>query len=222
MISLEHRFIFVHVPKTAGTAIGEVLAPFALPDNRTLWRSIRRRLPLIEAPDTAYLRQHETALNIRRKLSAEVYAEFFSFGVVRNPFDHAISHYEFMKTYRHERFARRVRTMTFAEYLRWRMQPRRLFEKQFVRLPNQSHYLCDEAGKAIVTRVLRHECLAEEWPALARDLNLPALSLPRRRESSRTDRGRPLSELYDDVSVDLVRRLYAPDFRNFGYRPDPD
>ena len=35
-ISISHRFIFVHVPKTAGTALTAALQPFVGPDTRTI------------------------------------------------------------------------------------------------------------------------------------------------------------------------------------------
>jgi hypothetical protein len=221
MISLDHGFIFVHVPKTAGTAISRALEPYCRPTGRTPWQSIMRRLPVTVRPETAYFRQHDTAAFIRRKLTPTVFDRFLSFAVVRNPFDHAVSHYEFMKQYRHRRHAERIAAMTFRDYLHFRTGRPGLLEKSFVRMPAQAHYVCDAAGQVIVTRLLRYECLAEEWSALTRDLGLPDLPLARVRESlsRRPDAG--LAAYYDAEAVALVRRLYAPDFAAFGYPPDP-
>jgi hypothetical protein len=221
MISLDHGFIFVHVPKTAGTAISRALEPYCRPVGRTLWKSILRQLPVTGTPEAAYFRQHDTADFIRRKLTPPVYDRFMSFAVVRNPFDHAVSHYEFMKQYRHRRHAARIAAMSFRDYLRFRMARRGPFEKAFVRMPAQARYVCDESGRVIVTRLLRFERLAEEWPALTRDLGLPDLPLARVRESLSRQPDAGLAPYYDAETTGMVRRLYAPDFAAFGYPPDP-
>lgn len=222
MISLSNRFILIHVPKTAGTAIARALMPYARPDPRSFWRRILRRLPLRQPPEHAYFRQHDTAAEIRAKLSPEVFASFWSFGVVRNPFDHAISYYEFMKEYRVARHARRVRAMSFRDHLEYRLQPRPIWDKPFLRLPNQSYYLCDAAGRVLVNQVLHYERLAEEFPELTRRLGLPAIELGVARKSSFRAAGSSLVDYYDDpATVDLLRHLYRPDFENFGYSDSP-
>ncbi|GAB4383938.1 sulfotransferase family 2 domain-containing protein [Albidovulum sp.] len=222
MISLSHRFIFIHVPKTAGTALAEALQPYARPEPRTLWRRLLRRLPVQQPPDKAYFRQHDTAAEIRATLTPEVFDRFHSFGVVRNPFDHAISYYEFMKEYRRRRHARLARSMSFREHLEYRLAPRPFYHKPFLRLPNQSYYLCDAAGRVLVSQVLHYERLAEELPALTDRLGLPPVVLPVARKSRFRKADRSIADYYGDpATVDLARRLYAPDFENFGYSRDP-
>ena len=60
ILSQSHKFLFVHVPKTAGTALTAALSPFGVTGTRHLWRRLLRRLPVTESPDHAYLRKHET------------------------------------------------------------------------------------------------------------------------------------------------------------------
>ena len=67
ILSTSHNFLFVHVPKTAGTAMTAALEPFAVTGTRTAWRRLMRRLPLREAPEKAYFRKHETAADMRAK-----------------------------------------------------------------------------------------------------------------------------------------------------------
>ena len=93
LLSTSHNFIFLHVPKTAGSSLHRVLEPYARTSTRTLWRSFSRRLPVTESPERAHFRIHATAAEIRAELSPAVYDSFLSFAVVRNPFDHAVSHF---------------------------------------------------------------------------------------------------------------------------------
>lgn len=65
LLSISHKFLFVHVPKTAGAATQRMLEPYCNMPPRTLWRSIKRRLPMREAPEEAHFRIHETARNPR-------------------------------------------------------------------------------------------------------------------------------------------------------------
>ena len=217
ILSQSHGFIFVHVPKTAGTALTSALAPFGISPKRTAWRSILRRLPIVQAPETVYLRKHETAAGIRRKLGPEVFELYHRFAVVRNPYDHAVSHYEFMKQFRIPKIAAKVAAMGFADYLRYRMKKPFWNDTFFARLPNQSYFLVDEAGRLLVHRLMRFERLADDFDLLARDLKLGDVHLARENETiSRADK-RPWQSYYDAEAKALAEELYAPDFELFGY-----
>jgi hypothetical protein len=73
MISHEHKFIFVHVPKTGGT-------------------SIESLLDLSGA-------KHNTARQYRN-FFPDVWKRYFSFAFVRNPWDRVLSFYMFRKQVR--------------------------------------------------------------------------------------------------------------------------
>jgi len=218
ILSQSHKFIFVHVPKTAGTAMTSALDPFGIYPPRTLWRSFVRRLPIQESPDTVYLRKHETAAGVRRKLGPDVFDQFHRFAVVRNPYDHAVSHYEFMKQFRIPKIAEKVANMTFADYLRYRMKSPFWNDTFFARLPNQSHFLTDENSALLVHRLLRFESLADDFDKMAHDLGMGNVTLRRENETiSRADK-RPWQSYYDNESKDLADKLYAMDFELLGYR----
>lgn len=219
ILSQTHSFIFVHVPKTAGTAMTSALDPFGIYPPRTLWRSFLRRLPLREAPDKVYLRKHETAAGVRRKLGPDVFDPFHRFAVVRNPYDHAVSHYEFMKQFRIPKIAQKVANMSFADYLRYRMKPPFWNDTFFARLPNQSYFLVDEAGALLVHRLLRFETLADDFDVMVHDLGMGDVTLHRENETiSRADK-RPWQSYFDSESKALADELYAPDFALLGYDP---
>ncbi len=72
IISTEHRFIFVHIPKTAGDSVTLALKPYASTLKRTVLRSLRRRLPLRDNVETIYLRKHDPASRAIARLGREV------------------------------------------------------------------------------------------------------------------------------------------------------
>src|SRR3954451_16494371 len=77
MINHERQFIFVHIPKTAGTAVSE-----ALGEPRD------RKHPSLEMIIRDGLGHHPVKKLFRRKIIG-----YFKFAFVRNPWDRAVSLY---------------------------------------------------------------------------------------------------------------------------------
>lgn len=220
ILSTSHNFLFVHVPKTAGTAMTAALEPFAVTGTRTPLRRILRWLPLREAPERAYFRKHETAAAMKFKLGSQVFDRFFRFTVVRNPFDHAVSHYEYLKEFRNARKAAEFAAMSFGDYLHWRTTARGPFVPWFSVLPDQAHWLVDRDGQLLVNRVLRFETLAADFEALVEMIDLPGLRMQRINPTKAKAAGRSLASYYDRGTVAQVQALYARDFDLFGYSRD--
>ena len=85
-INHEHKFIFIHIPKNAGTSI--------------------RNSFEIEGYDKKVVKKnwpHDTCLEIKDYCGEEVWNEYFKFAFVRNPYDRLVSYYHFHKSpqYRH-------------------------------------------------------------------------------------------------------------------------
>jgi len=217
IISTEHNFIFVHVPKTAGDSVTRALEPFARPLKRTIWKSIRRRLPLTDKVETIYLRKHDPASRAIARLGPDVWDRFQSFAVIRNPFDHAVSHYEFMKQFRIPTVARQVAAMSFSEYLDYRAKPPFWNDTFFARLPNQSYFLTDAKGEIAVDRLVRFEDLATDFPAACREFGLGEIALPHVNKTKSKSDKKPYQDYYDERAIDGVLKLYDDDFRLLGY-----
>lgn len=215
IISEQCGFIFVHIPKTAGLAVTDAFGKYGRPRGRTIWRSISRRLPFQESPTNAHFRVHEPATKMIAKLSRPVFDSFVSFSVIRNPFDHAVSHYEYMKQFRIKSTAQKIGEMSFREYLEYRMKPPFWNDTIFARMPDQCYYLVDKEGKVAVKRLIRFEDLRSELEGLSRDLKLPDFNL---RHVNKTKAAKkPMGAYYDAATIELVREIYARDFDNLGY-----
>ncbi|MCA0271030.1 MAG: sulfotransferase family protein [Proteobacteria bacterium] len=217
ILSTSHNFLFVHVPKTAGTAMTAALEPFAVTGTRTPWRRLVRRFPVREAPDRAYFRKHETASDMAAKMGEAVFRGFQRFTVVRNPFDHAVSHFEYLKEFRNPKLAARFAEMSFADYLDWRTTARGLFVPTFTVLPDQTHWLVDRKGRLMVDRILKFETLADDFARLTRDLGLGDVAMQRINTTKAKVKATSLASYYDDATIAKVRELYARDFDLLGY-----
>jgi len=221
-VSPRHRFIFIHIPKTAGSAITEVVEPLARERRRTFWRRLSRKLPMRESPERAYFRSHDSAAKVRAKLGEEVWNSFATFAVVREPVDHAVSHFEFMKQFPSPRVAAKVAAMTFADYLVDRQRSPRPGRRIFSRMPDQAHYVTDVEGRIIVDRIIRLENLDAEVSDLLEGLGLGRLQLDRVNQTKARSPRRSVASYYDDpATVEMVRDIYARDFTLFGYSSTP-
>ncbi|SLN19037.1 Sulfotransferase family protein [Pseudoruegeria aquimaris] len=217
IISTQYNFIFVHIPKTAGMSVTDAFQKYGRPQGRSLLRSFSRRLPFRESPAKAHFRYHDPASTFVRKLGPEVFERFLSFSVVRNPFDHAVSHYEYMKQFRIKDIAEKVGQLSFEEYLDYRRQPPRGKDTIFARLPNQSHYLTDGAGTLLVKRLARFERLEADLSAIAEELALPEFRLRHINKTKSKSEKKPYQDYYTPQTEAIVREIYKPDFALLGY-----
>ncbi len=163
---------------------------------------------------------HESARKVQQKLGDEAYSKFTKFSVVRNPFEHAVSHYEYMKQFRIASTATKVGQMTFQEYLEYRMKPPIWNDTIFARLPDQTYYLFGKGGDLLVDRLVRFERLTDDFNRLTADLGLENVKLEHRNKTKSKSDKRPYQSYYDDATVGLVRDIYNRDFDNLGYARD--
>ena len=219
LLSTERKFIFVHVPKTAGSSLHNALVPFSRTSNRTLFRSFLRRTPIVESPEHAHFRIHETAKKIRSKISPQVWDTYFSFAVVRNPFDHAVSHYEYLKQYRNKLIADEFSKITFNEYLDIRLSQRKCFDRLFIKLPNQSYFLCEQ-GNVLVDHVYKFEHLSEGVTKISQALGGIDLKLTRI-NVTKANKKNILEYYANRQSISSVLSLYEKDFELFDYIDAP-
>jgi hypothetical protein len=96
MISLEKQFLFVHVPKTAGNALQNILRRYS-EDRITADDPRQDGTERFEVrSDRFHTHKHSTICEYRRQLGPE-YDRLFKFCVVRNPWERVVSHYSFLQ-----------------------------------------------------------------------------------------------------------------------------
>lgn len=100
IISHSRKFVFIHVPKTAGTTLSTVL------ENLTTYKDIEiGSSELGSAYQIAYrkkfgINKHSTAAQVKKLMGDEDFYRYFSFAFVRNPFDRLSSLYRFLKNWK--------------------------------------------------------------------------------------------------------------------------
>lgn len=208
MISLDKQFIFIHVPKTAGSSIQRVLQPFAQPPNRSQYRRLMSHLPVPEDPSKAWFRRHDKAWWLKMKMPRAMFDEFYKFAVVRNPFEWAISFYFFRKQVsKHPKHERTV-AGGFGEFLRYLEWKNRVMGIQ------QCTWVTDLKGRIIVDDLIRFEAINERFPQILQRLGIDEeTALPRQNETAHED----YQIYYSAKDRERASRLFARDLDMFGY-----
>jgi hypothetical protein len=190
MISNDHKFIFIHIQKTAGKSLLKALG-----------------LPLGA--------DHRFASVQREDYGHHLWSTCFKFAFVRNPWDRLVSAYH----YRRNGGSRRPDDLARAKlYPRsFRRFCRRL--DHFMNLPDehmfvpQWQWISDAEGRIIIDFVGRYEELDRDFEEVCRRIGLDGLRLPHVNKSEH----RPYWDYYDAETRDLVGEAYAEDIERFGY-----
>ena len=109
LISESHRFLFVHVQKTAGTSVTRFLEPYARKSEGTRLNKLASDMGLVRDWRRHHFRIHSPLKRAEKILPPEVFGSLFKFAFVRNPWDRLVSWYVYVlrdTTHRRHRQAR--------------------------------------------------------------------------------------------------------------------
>ena len=200
MVFHQHRCIHVHVPKTAGQAIKRCLG-------EGLFNNVV--FPVHE-PSAGINGEHLTAIEMRSHDPDGLWEQYFSFAIVRNPWDRMVS--EFF--WRQRMAPRRVSFPDFEMFLD-AVEHGWDFEDTDLRhtLPQKS-FVTDSEGRLLVDFLGRHENLHEDPLNVLEKLVLQRQPLP----MVNNQYGREhYSCYYTPAARDQVARLFKDDITFFGY-----
>ena len=201
MISFQKRFLFVHIPKTAGNSIQSILRHYSEDEIVTV-RGQQDGIERFGVRNAKYsLKKHSTLADYRTALGEETFRILYKFACVRNPWDRMVSSYfspgHQVTEWDREAFARLVRTtLPVADYLRLESGEK------------------DPFGN--INRVMRFEHLAEDFRCVCAEVDIPTALLPEYNRSSREH----YSKYYDDKLRALVAERFAFEIERFGYTFD--
>jgi hypothetical protein len=208
IVSFEHRFVFVAIPKTATHALRAALRPHL---GRHDWEQCtlfeQKRFPV--APLAELEHGHLTCQQVRPFLLRDFWESSLRFCVVRNPYDRFASSCRFLN--RHNSRMRDDPLGTMKATIADPRVMRRLL------LRPQVEFVTDADGSLLVGRVGRFETLQRDFDAVCGALGLPATPLARVNHSGEASAPAP----YDRELIEAVQAAYARDFERFGYDRAP-
>lgn len=220
IFSHRHQFIFFAAGKTGTTSIEKVLADYAEPIPFTY--------------DEKVFAAHIPPEYARDKLPRDVWNSYFKFAFVRNPWDWVISFYLFRWDQIHgirrgdlwkkpHCLPRRIPLILQRKYgkfdegcfARFR-QDMKAFRRGIDSDNRYQHrFLADADGRILIDYVGRYERLQDDFNVACDAIGIPRKRLPVRNVGRY--RERDYTRYYTPATIELVRKHYARDIREFGY-----
>jgi len=198
MISLQKRFLFIHIPKTAGNSIQSALRDYS-EDQLVALRKEQDGIERFGLRNPNHkIKKHSTLSEYRDALGHEQFRDLYKFTCVRNPWDRMVSYY-FTPTQTPETW------------------DRKRFRKIICKAVSVVDYLRLDDGEedpfANVDYVMRFENLADDFRTVCGALGISPTTLPRYNRSSRDH----YSKYYDEELHELVRTRFAAEIERFSY-----
>lgn len=215
IVSPGRGYIFVHIPKTGGTALAMALEARAKADDILIGdtpKARRRRHRLKGLRAAGRLWKHATLADIEGLVAREAFAGLFIFSIVRNPWDRMLSYYAWARAQSFDHPAVRLaQSCDFAAFLAHPMT------KTAQRANPYASYLRDSTGQEHCNLWLRFEHLEEDMRQIEARLNLRLPALGRINVS---DRAHDYRSAYGDGDAERVAEMCQADIARFGYSFD--
>ncbi len=216
ILSRGRRYIFIHIPKTGGTALTLALEARAMKDDVIVADTpkARQRRARLKGVETAgRLWKHATLADIRGLASDAEIAGFFIVTMVRNPWDRMVSYYHWLRTqsFVHPAVAL-AKATDFGGFLNAPETQASIFAHPYGR------YMTTAAGTERCDCFIRLEHVAEDAGPFEAHLGFRlAPLLP----ANVSDRPRDWRTFYSDADAGIIARICAADIARFGYGFDP-
>ncbi|MEP4891919.1 MAG: sulfotransferase family 2 domain-containing protein [Aliiglaciecola sp.] len=223
LMSHAHKFIFIHIYKTAGTSITNEFVPYCRILDRLAYqnwfsRGIYGQINNLMGWSNDGMKQftgyhkHARACEVEAKFGSEAFASYYKFAFVRNPFDLIVSLYFYIMQSKKHISHELVSNMTFLEFLQWHLAKKP---------PLQIDFLMNESrDKKLVDYVGRFENLAQDTASIKQQLNLPVSGEIEHRNPSKNRKNKHYKDYYDEESKSLIWNYFRLDFELLGYDYD--
>ena len=198
MISLQKRFLFVHIPKTAGNSIQSALRDYS-EDQLVALRKEQDGIERFGLRNPKYqIKKHSMLREYHDALGPEQFRDLYKFTCVRNPWDRMVSYYftptQHPETWNRKKFREIIsKAVSVADYLRLEDS--------------------EEDPFANVDHIIRFENLADDFAAVCAAIEISPPTLPQYNRSHRDH----YTKYYDDELRELVRTRFAAEIERFNY-----
>ncbi len=212
ILSLSHKFLFIHVYKVTGTSIVHALggsdvrqAVRTLPPEK---KSLYLRSNGLD-PSVLNMSDHAFAKEVRNVMDPSVFNQLYKFGFVRNPWDMQLLLYKYNLACPQHRNA----VGDFSSFERFIMSA----SDDAFPSGQQKRFLFDDDGKQLVDFIGRYESLEDDFRSVCTSIGVGDIVLEHRNATTHA----PWATYYTRETFEKVRRGAVADIAAFGYDADP-
>ena len=204
IVSHQHRFVFVAIPKTGTHSVRQALRAHLGPDDiEQVGLFVNKRFPFDALAQIQH--GHLSLEQVRPFLGEQAFADYFKFAFVRNPFDRFVSYCAFM-TRANDAFARDPRAVM--RHILFNLRP-----LDHILFRPQHELLVDAGGRLAADQVGRVEEMQASFDAICARIGIPAAKLGQVNSSRHGD----YRAYYDPQLIKGVAELYSGDLTLFDY-----
>ena len=225
IINHTHRFVFIHIPKAAGTTVTRTLSQLTRYCDQEIGGT-----QLGEAAQNYFMkrfgiRKHSRAETVMNVMGRERYMSYFRFAFVRNPYTRLASSYHFLKSwaglpqdYRDQLdqfpdFESFLRSDLWTSVIPGR-GPDGIFRPQAYWLYSQ-----ENEPKLLMDFVGKTESLTDDLAEILKHVGVPQIEQSTDRFNSSPRYTLPL--VWNPKIVERIQQEYIRDFRMFNYPLEP-
>tara|TARA_Y100000004_G_scaffold193929_1_gene257392 strand:+ start:18695 stop:19330 length:636 start_codon:yes stop_codon:yes gene_type:complete len=210
IINHKYKFIFIHVPKCAGTSIKRALYPYC--DEYDQFFGGHPNVP----EENSEVHKHSTASEVKRFATRERWDKYFTFSFVRNPFSRIVSLYKWwqetdglfdIKT------KNIISNMSFEEFVFSKYTGET--QVKFLASKNPKKTFVTEANRVELDFLGKHERINKDFAYVCGLLKLPNLNLEKHNVT--TNDYNSFNAYYNKKTKTRVREKFAEDFDFLGY-----
>ena len=229
VINQKRQTIFIHIPKTAGESISEVLNRDESGISKPTPQEIKRIL-LPQNTINDLLGKHATAMEIKDVVGQKIFNAYFKFVIIRNPWDQVASFYNhlrkplYLPAYKGKLLhpynaCKTALTHNFKDwvievYEKHQFQDEMCREKHPLNhFKNQHEWFYDNHGKSLVNYIGRYESLYEDLAYISSKTGCDFTNMSMNNKSQREQ----YKYYYDEQTIDIIARSFKKDIELFGY-----
>lgn len=213
MISSEKKFLFIHVPKTAGNSIQSILKDYS-EDKIVVKEDYQDGVERFEIINEEYkVTKHSSLSHYKQRLDKETYCDLFKFATIRNPWDMMISHYfsfhSGVKQWNRKNFTELVNKV---KPLRYYITERNIFSDLLDKIITKKT-LSKKKLDADIDFIIKFENLDDDFKLVCEKIGIAYKLLPKRNIS--IDKRQHYSCYYDEELKEMVRSKFIEEI-DFG------
>lgn len=213
MISLRKRFLFIHVPKTGGNSIQNILRDYSEDKIVTLSKH-QDGIERFELRNNIYdIKKHSTLKHYSEVLEQRLFKQLFKFATIRNPWDMCISFYfspnRGKTEWDRDDFKGFIQNIpTIRNYIALESTINKSNGKTQKGLNDNVRPIdCD------IDFLIRFEKLNEDFKKVCELIEIPYVKLPHRNKSTREH----YTKYYDEELIELVRHRFSDEISYASY-----